>query len=474
MDRGQFYHYETYGRNASDAKKKRNSSLYSVLGEAFREAEFSSHIKKIDTDNHPPEIIFTDMEFEKGLENDAKLEAQKVHLKKLAESYAKTKRLKMKDGCILAGVVSYPPGTAQEKLSDQRTRLVLPFLKKKWGTSLRCVIGHSDEYFWDNEEKKREPHFQDHFYVILDAESEIRLPSLHAGKVAKNKAIAGEIFLKEDENQWVDSQGKFVMEAMPLNKKENKQKNGNETKSEKNRENSKHSDRAYRDAMSKEQDEFFSSVGKSAGWARSTVNGVRYSRDQVKAWKQNQRDMEEQQKTVKKEIEQKKLAAVEDRKQIINEGKTKAARIKKTAFNISNTIINAAEKQKNAILTEADKDQESILSAIKSDLTKIEMPNPKLLESAKSYLERFSGWIKGLIHNITTKEKELKEKEVELNKKIKDVDHQLYVLSGGYGEKNKLILTIGLLQGKLNTLQNPVIKSSKKENGQKQPPYQRN
>jgi len=68
MERGQFYHYETYGRADSKANKKKGSSLYSILGEAFREPEYSSHVKKKDTDVYPPEIVFTNLAFEEGLE----------------------------------------------------------------------------------------------------------------------------------------------------------------------------------------------------------------------------------------------------------------------------------------------------------------------------------------------------------------------------------------------------------------------
>jgi len=46
MEHGQFYHYELYGRSNSKAKKKKNNNLYTILGEAFREPEFSSHVKK--------------------------------------------------------------------------------------------------------------------------------------------------------------------------------------------------------------------------------------------------------------------------------------------------------------------------------------------------------------------------------------------------------------------------------------------
>jgi len=277
----------------------------------------------------------------------------------------------MKDGCILAGVVSYPPGTTQMMLIDLRDRLVLPFLKKKWGNDLRCVIGHNDEYFWDDEAKKREPHYQDHFYVIPDAEGKIRLTSLHAGKVAKNKALAGEIVLKEEQNngQWIDKQGKFVMKAYPIPKKEdepeNKEKRGN----------GKHSDRAYRDAMRQEQDEFYSEVGEPAGWERTTIKGVRYPREQVKAWKQNQRKTEAELKDIKQEIERQKTEAEKleqiikesqkERERLIKDGQKEAARIlmeaKDEAKNKAALILkkeNEVKKREDEAKTAEDKNKE--------------------------------------------------------------------------------------------------------------------
>jgi len=354
MEKGQFYHYETYGRADSEAKKKKGSSLYSILGEAFRDPEYSSHVKKIDTNERPPEIVFSDTVFGKYLESKEKLEAQKVHLKELAESYAKTKKLKMKDGCILAGVVSYPPGTTREMLADLRDKLVIPFLKNKWGTNLRCVIGHSDEYFWDDEEKKRELHYQDHFYVIPDAYGKIRITDLHAGKAAKNKAIDGKIFLKEEEGHWSDANNKFVMKAQPLPKKENESENTKKSK------NGKHSDRAYCDAMRQEQDVFFEAVGEPAGWERTTVNGVRYSREQVKAWKHNQREMEAEQEAVKEEVERQKKEV----EKIKNKAEAEAENARKKALDTFNReaakkveeIKNKAKKEAEEIRKQAEKD----------------------------------------------------------------------------------------------------------------------
>ena len=352
MEKGQFYHYETYGREASEAKKKKGSSLYSVLGEAFRDPEYSSHVKKKDTEEHPPEIVFTDMTFDEGLENEKKLKAQRMKLTELAETYAKAKKLRMKDGCVLAGVVSYPPGTTREMLVDLRDQLVIPFLKKKWGDNLRCVIGHSDEYFWDNEEKRRETHYQDHFYVIPDAQGTIRITGLHVGNVAKRKAITGIA--------------------------------GNDGK--------KHSDKAYRDAMRLEQDEFFKEVGKPAGWERITVKGIRYSRDQVKTWKQNQREMEVKKEGVEEAIEQSKLEAETEKQRTINESKAEAKRL---ITETENKVQIYAER----ILKNAKAQEE----AVKEREGKVKLKE-KILKKSDDFL-------KGVARAIEDKKKELSGEE---------------------------------------------------------------
>jgi len=152
MKHGQFYHYELYGRENSKAIKKKNSSLYTILGEAFREQEYSKHVNKEDTDKFPPKIVFG-MEFDENISENEKLILQKEKLIEMAEKYAKSKHLRKIDGCILAGVVSYPPGTSIEDHSKIQNELVLPYLNEKWGVNLRCVISHYDEYFWDDKKK---------------------------------------------------------------------------------------------------------------------------------------------------------------------------------------------------------------------------------------------------------------------------------------------------------------------------------
>lgn len=310
-EHGQFYHYELYGRKESNAKKKENCSLYSILGEAFREAKYSSHIDKKDTENNPPKIIYG-MQFEKDLPNEEKLKKQKEKLMVLAEKYAINKNLKMKDGCIMAGVVSYPPETSKEEMYKIQKELVIPFLLKKFGINLRCVISHSDEYYWIEGKKTDIPHFQDHFYIIPDVEDEIRLTQLHAGIVAKRKAIAGK----------ADEDGK------------------------------KHSDKKYREAMSLVQDEFFEQVGKPAGWQRTTVNGVRYKHREVNNWKKNKKEEEQQKEDVKllcnnitteanNSAETIKSEAQKEAEDILKE----AREVKKQAWKSAKDIIKTANDQ---------------------------------------------------------------------------------------------------------------------------------
>jgi len=496
MERGQFYHYETYGREASKAEKKKGSSVYSVLGEAFREPKYSSHVRRIDTAEHPPEIVFTDMGYDEDLDEKTKLEVLKKYLLKLSEGYAKAKKLKMKDSCILAGVVSYPPGTTLKMLADFRVQFVLPFLKKKWGASLRCVIGHSDEFYWDDEKKIREPHFQDHFYVIPDAQGKVRITELHAGKVAKNKAINGEIVLDTDKWQWIDKEGKYIMRSTPINEKNEEEKDKTKNK--------KHSDKAYKDAMRQEQDEFFKEVGEPCDWKRTTVKGVRYKREEVKPWKQNQREMAAKKETqeiklqeikekeaalqaekVKFEMEKKKETerligekaeignmeseAVKEKERLINEGKKEAEKIladaklfideaqdiKNAAFERGNIIIDSANKYKEEAEKNLGEEQKKILEVLNTDLDKCSIPKPTKIERTKAYFNRISNWFKAIIQKISMrekelkdKEKELKQKELELDDKNKELDYQLDVLKGEKGEEKQLKLALWKLKQK--------------------------
>ena len=344
MERGQFYHYETYGRKESDAKKKKNCSIYSILGEAFREKEYSSHVDINETIKYPPKILFTDIVYDENI-NNKKLEIQNEYLKNLAEKYAKAKQLKMKDGCILAGVVSYPPETTFEMMNNIQKTLVLPFLKRKWGKNLRCVLSHSDEYFWDDEKKIKIPHYQDHFYVIPDADDEIRLTMLHAGMAAKRKAIAGK----------ADEKGK------------------------------KHSDKAYREAMIGEQNEFFNEVGERAGWKRKTVNGVRYKREEIKSWKRNQLENE----LIINEAEIK-------REELINNGNVEADRLKQKA-------LNEARKECSNITTKAIEEKVKAIEEAKDILRKANINAEKIHESAKKEASIMYKKIKIIIKDLIRK-----------------------------------------------------------------------
>jgi len=426
MEHGQFYHYELYGRKNSKAKQKKNSNLYSIIGEVFREPLFSSHVDRKYTEMYPPEIVYG-MEFNINVSEKEKLKTQKEKLIEMAEDYSKSKHLRNIDGCIMAGVISYPPDTTKEKHKEMQESLILPFLKKKWGKNLRCVISHYDEYFWDDEEKIKLPHIQDHFYVIPDPDGKIRLTELHSGIAAKRKAIKG--------------------------------KAGEDGK--------KHSDKAYREAMIKEQDEFYEEVGKEAGWKRTTVNGIRYTREQVKIWKNNKKENElnimEQKKKADKEckilinnakIESSNITTEANR--LLNEAKKKSDEadkmMKKASFDIE-----FSEKVLKIIKTNDEKnrsiEQKFIIEATKINLNDIDMPKPEKKESGDSYYKKFNGWINGFIKNMNDKEKSLIEKENELKKKTIKVDSILNRLLGKYGNENKIKQLIILLREKLKKIE---------------------
>jgi len=384
---------------------------------------------KKNTEEFPPEIIYG-MEFNKNISKNEKLIIQKEKLIEMAENYAKSKHLREIDGCIMAGVISYPPETSKERHKEIQKHLVIPFLTKKWGENLRCVISHYDEYFWDDEEKIKLPHIQDHFYVIPDADSKIRLTELHAGIAAKRKAIAGK----------ADKDGK------------------------------KHSDKAYRESMIKEQDEFYEEVGEEAGWKRTTVNGIRYSREQVKVWKKNQKENENNINELGNE------AKIECKNMINNAEKessnitTKANIILKDAQQLKSEAeammekgkfeLEFANKAAKIMLTNAEKnrdeEQQYIIDASKIDLNSkdIEIPQPVKKEKLITYFIRIKGWLKGTIHKIHIKEKNIEKKENELKKKAIKIDYQLGRLTGNYGEENKIKQAIILLQQKLKVFQN--------------------
>lgn len=175
----QFIHIESYARKAGKGKAG-GRTIRDVLAEAKREIGHHHHI----TNPHPPEVLLGDLDDVETMAISWAEQSKDAMGRKLRE-----------DGlALLAGVVSFPSaenlGVSEGehlKRWDTFRMDTLIFLKKKYGSDLKCVVEHTDE---------KHPHL--HFYCVPKIGA--RFESIHDGKAAA-LAAKSEGLLKGDQNR---------------------------------------------------------------------------------------------------------------------------------------------------------------------------------------------------------------------------------------------------------------------------------
>lgn len=214
----QFAHVDSFALKAAKGKTGGNS-VRSIVAEAQREPGACDHV----TEPLPPTLLYG---------------APVNELEGICNEYASTMKdaqgRKMRaDGlCLMAGVVSCPPGAEGDSWEKIRGDSI-DWLKERYGERLRSVIEHKDE---------EHPHI--HWYVIpLPGE---RFDAVHEGKRAAAEAKA-EGLAKGGQNS------------------------------------------AYKAAMRNWQDSYFDGVGAQNGLTRIGPARRRLSRDE---WKQEQHAVE--------------------------------------------------------------------------------------------------------------------------------------------------------------------------------------
>lgn len=215
----QFIHVESYARKAGKGKAG-GRTIRDVLAEAKREIGHHHHI----TNPHPPEVLFGDLDDVEGLAVSWAEQSKDARGHRLRE-----------DGlALLAGVVSFPSAENLGVSEDEHLKRwdafrmdALIFLKKKYGSDLKCVVEHTDE---------KHPHL--HFYCVPKLGA--RFESIHDGKAAA-LAAKSEKLLKGDQNQ------------------------------------------AYKEAMRVFQNDFFQKVGAKNGLARLGPKRMRLTRAEYQA-----------------------------------------------------------------------------------------------------------------------------------------------------------------------------------------------
>jgi len=414
----QFAHIIPYSRTGSK-KDPEPKTTAGCLGEAFREQGFAAHVEN---PKQPVLLLGSSVEID-------------TSLKAYREGFRDSRGHKLrKDGKeLLAEVPSWPPGTTKEEF-EASLHIVLFNLMERYGSSLRCVLYHEDEPFLDETGKHHgEIHFHIHAFIVPEPDENFR--NYHPGMMAKWQAR------KEGLNHWEQ-------------------------------------DKRYKWTMGDWQDEINRKVGIPLGWVKARPKELREKR----LSRREQRIINAaKEKSIQIQDAAKKKAEAEAEniiKQALDTAKKEAEKIIHNANAEADKIINNAvhdatmigenlEKQREKILTDTSKDQKEIITVLKTDLTKIKVPQPENVETAKNFYGRISSWLKAVVKKFTEKEKELNERELELNKQEMAVEAQLKTLAGDFGEEKKLKLAIRLLQDKLAKLLQPKVEKQTKEQDNK-------
>jgi len=166
----QFAHIYTYSKSGG---KKGDFKVSGCLGEAFRDDGFCDHI--------------TNPEKNVSLAFGDRAAAEKA-IQNYEDNFKDSRGHKLrKDGkALVAGVFSYPPGTTEE-MFQERTEYLIKWLKKEYGSGLRCVLSHKDENF-KQKELSDQIHYHTHFFVVPEITENI--DKYHPGIAAKKKARA--------------------------------------------------------------------------------------------------------------------------------------------------------------------------------------------------------------------------------------------------------------------------------------------
>jgi len=240
----QFYHFDALSRVESTSNLKKGKSIYSVAGEADRIEGFHDHVQNPIRPNILYGVSFSEVV-------------------KIAEDYAEKtldsqgRKVKKKDFVMIAGVISAPADMSPElwKIFKQEC---LKWLIRRWGTNLKSVIEHIDEYFEPDPVNGIKPNtIRRHINFSGVPSIGTRFWEIHPGLIAKRAADKAYGITKKPDDMCDKCFVKF---------KKKGRKDG---------------DIAYRKAMAKEQDTFYEEVGDKFGLLRYGPGRLRLNREEI-------------------------------------------------------------------------------------------------------------------------------------------------------------------------------------------------
>ncbi|MCR4627174.1 MAG: hypothetical protein K5640_05960 [Treponema sp.] len=245
INHSQFYRYETYGRAAQKPKDEQKSAkggktMYDIIGEATRQEGYTEHLEK------PEEpVLLYGIPYsealklaEKWCEETKEIRHDKKKKKifnelteteeEVIEIVERKTALKKTAQCCIAGVVSAPPDMTEDDWTSFRDDSI-EYLKKKYGDRLKTVVEHLDENY-QTENFKDVLHHHIHYFVVPEIGEKIE--DIHPGLKAKYEAD----YLRGNR----EASSKATKEEKKLSRQTG--------------------DKAYREAMRKEQDAFYDAV----------------------------------------------------------------------------------------------------------------------------------------------------------------------------------------------------------------------
>ena len=245
MNHSQFYRYETYGRAAQKPKEGQKSAkggktMYDIIGEATRQEGYTEHLE-----NPEEPVLLYGIPYseavklaEKWCEESKEIRHDKKKVKKINEQTGEEEEvietverktaLKKTAQCCIAGIVSAPPDMTEDDWNKFKNDSI-EYLKQKYGDRLKTVVEHLDENY-QTENFKDVLHHHIHYFVVPEIGEKIE--DIHPGLKAKYEAD----YLRGNR----EASDKATKEEKKLSRKTG--------------------DKAYRDAMRKEQDDFYDAV----------------------------------------------------------------------------------------------------------------------------------------------------------------------------------------------------------------------
>lgn len=364
----QFYHVNTYGRQAGKGKEGKHT-IDTIVAEAERKHGNCPHVSN-------PEEPFI-------LYGCTPLKAAE-EAKEWAENSKDSRGHKLrKDAhCLLAGVVSVP-GDFKDSLWTPYKDQTIHYLVTKYGTRLKSVVEHTDEQF---------RHI--HFYVVPKIGE--RFEEIHEGIKAQN-------------------------EANPDRGKKNADKHKVEKQIDR-----KLGNYAYTAAMRKAQDNFWMNVSSRFGLSRIGPKRKRLTRKEVREQKQRENEIsmayeqvERLKSDLNKEFTESKNKLLEETKAFLDNKQKEYLKQQKELASLQNLAEEkriTADKEKNSAIEVKQKAMSKIAEAntvirhynegtsilnenlLSREYDNQNVPKPKFMESAQKYSERVYDdlkWIAG-------------------------------------------------------------------------------